>query len=80
MPLKLETNFTERNELVDVRVDGAVFATGGGDLWTAWFSSPEVKAAATAEATRDGVLDAVSVSFEQVFQEAFFVRTSGPEP
>ncbi len=63
--MKLETNFTERNELVDVRVDGAIFATGGGNLWTAWFSSAAVKAAATAEATRDGVLDA-AVPNEQI--------------
>ena len=55
--MKLETSFNDRNELVEIRVGGAVFATGGGDLWTAWFSSPAVKAAATSEATRSGATD-----------------------
>lgn len=55
--MKLETSFNDHNELVGIRVDGATFVTGGGDLWTAWFSSPAVKAAAVAEATKGGALD-----------------------
>ena len=37
--MKLEAIFTDRNELAEIRVGDAVFATGGGDLWTAEFRS-----------------------------------------
>ena len=56
--MKLETSFNDRNELAEIRVGEVRFATGGGELWTAWFSSPAVKAAATAEAARGGAADA----------------------
>jgi hypothetical protein len=38
--MKLETTFTERNELTGISVGEVRFATGGGDLWTAEFADP----------------------------------------
>ena len=54
--------FTERNELLEIRIGDTVFATGGGDLWTAEFqvTGPQannactISASQTADFSRDG--------------------------
>ncbi len=61
--IKMLVSFNDRNEVESVRVGEATFATGGGDLWTAWFSSSATKAAATAEATSGGTVDAAVPSW-----------------
>ena len=40
MKPSFEPLFNDRNELVEIRVGDASFATGGGDIWTAVFANP----------------------------------------
>ena len=43
----MQLSFTERNELLEIRIGDTVFATGGGNLWTAEFQATGAQATAT---------------------------------
>ena len=40
----MQLSFTDRNELLEIRIGDIVFATGGGDLWTAEFQATGAQA------------------------------------
>ena len=50
----MKLSFTERNELLEIRIGDTVFATGGGNLWTAEFQATGAQAnnACTVSATQ----------------------------
>ena len=59
----MKLSFTDRNELLEIRIGDTVFATGGGDLWTAVFAASddlshriEVRAGDAAAFERDETL------------------------